>query len=79
VMLEGKCSLCGLYYHGKALSTPRNRICVKCGSALDLRKDGIRIINPFAGHKAEKYVVNSDRDQWEDLSSKNLLFYLTLN
>ena len=77
--LEGICPKCGLHYHGWALNTQRNQLCIKCGSALEIRKDGVLIRSGFYPFKADEYKVGSDQDNWEDLRDKNLLFYLTRN
>ncbi len=77
---EGFCPECGLRYLGWALVTQRNQLCIKCGSALQIRKDGVIYRHTErAAFKAEEYVAGLDQDKWEDLRDKNLLFYLSRN
>ena len=77
---EGICPQCGLRYVGWALLTQRNHLCMKCGCALEIRKDGVvyRHSECFS-FTAEEYHYGSQQDKWEDLRNKNLLFYLTRN
>jgi hypothetical protein len=77
--MEGICPQCGLHYFGWALNTEHNQMCVKCGSALEIRMNDIVIRSGHTCFKAEQHKFGSDQDHWEDLRNKNLLFYLTLN
>ena len=78
-MIEGICPECGLHYHGTALHHQRNQICFKCGSSLEVR-DGCTIVRiACAKQKAEEYKVDADIEEWDDLCTKNLLFYITMN
>jgi hypothetical protein len=76
--LEGICPKCGLHYNGWALNWERNHMCVKCGSTLEIRKDGFLISRGFSPLRAEKYECGAYQDNWGDLSDKNLLFFLYL-
>jgi hypothetical protein len=76
---EGICPACGLHYHGWALTAQRNQLCLKCGTALEIRKDGVMIRSGFSPFKAAEYVMGAEKERWEDLRDKNLLFYLTKN
>jgi hypothetical protein len=78
-MLEGICHECRLHYHGWALNYQRNQICLKCGSALEIRSDGVLVRSVFTPFKAGEYRFSVDQEEWEDLCAKNLLFYLTMN
>ena len=77
--LEGICPQCGARFRGWALTIQRNQLCVKCGSALEIRKDDVLIRSGFSPFKAEEYRAGSDQDRWEELRNKNILFYLTRN
>ena len=76
---EGFCPACGLHYHGRAFISQRNQICLKCGTALEIRKDGVRIRSGYSPFKAAEYMVGVDQEKWENLRDKNLRFYLTKN
>ena len=45
--MEGTCPLCGTHYYGWALETPHKQSCSHCGSALEIRRDGV-LIRPGA-------------------------------
>ena len=44
--LSGTCLECGKHYSGWVLKEPRYQICVKCGSILQVRENGILINEP---------------------------------
>ena len=46
--LEGTCPRCGGHYYGWALDIPYKQSCPRCGSALEIRKDGVLIRPGFA-------------------------------
>ena len=75
---EGICTDCGLHYYGQALETRRNQVCVKCGSALEIRLDDEIIRHSFSDFKAEEYIW-SEQYYWEELEDKKLLVYLARN
>ena len=77
--LEGFCPKCGARFHGWALTVQRNQLCLKCGSALEIRKDGVLIRSGFSPFKADEYQAGTDQEKWEELRDKNLLYYLTRN
>ena len=78
-MLEGICPECSLRYRGLALSYQRNQLCLKCGSTLEIRNNGMLVRPAFTKIKAHEYRVDTDQEEWDDLCAKNLLFYLTMN
>jgi NAD-dependent SIR2 family protein deacetylase len=39
--LKGTCPLCGTNYYGWALESPHKQSCPYCGSALEIRRDGV--------------------------------------
>jgi uncharacterized protein (DUF983 family) len=41
--MEGICPKCGANYYGWALSSPDKQSCAKCGSTLEIRRDGVLI------------------------------------
>ena len=41
--LEGNCPLCGAHYNGWALANPLAQKCGKCGTQLEIKRDGISI------------------------------------
>jgi NAD-dependent SIR2 family protein deacetylase len=41
--MEGVCTKCGAHYYGWAVSSPDKQSCAKCGSALEIRRDGVLI------------------------------------
>ncbi|MFC1893601.1 hypothetical protein ACFLYR_06185 [Chloroflexota bacterium] len=43
-MLEGTCPKCGKHYYGWALSELHSRYCGSCGVKLELKDNGVRII-----------------------------------
>jgi hypothetical protein len=77
--LEGICLECGAHFYGRALNTRRNQMCFQCGSALEIRNNGVLVRGAFSPFKSEEYIVAPDQEYWEDLCAKNLLGYLTLN
>jgi hypothetical protein len=77
--LEGICPKCSSHFYGWALSNQRNQLCVRCGSALEIRKDDVVIRIGCSPFKANEYRADSNQGNWEDLRNKNLLFYLTMN
>jgi hypothetical protein len=78
-MLEAICPQCKVHYHGQALSTYQNRLCVKCGSGLIVRTDDLLVYPAFFPIKTEEYHVSSGEEEWEDLRTMNLLIYMNLN
>jgi hypothetical protein len=79
-MLEGICHECGLHYHGLALYNRHNQICLKCGCMLQIKSDGVLVRSTCTSLRSEKYQASPlEQEEWEDLCSKNLLIYLTLN
>ncbi len=44
--LKGTCLACGAQYSGPVLKKARYQICVKCGSNLEVRENGIVINTP---------------------------------
>ena len=77
--VENICPRCGARYQGLALSNKRNQFCVKCGNNLEIRKNGVVIRVAQVTHNAEEYEINSHEQVWEELTSKNLLLYMTMN
>ena len=41
--MEGVCTKCGAHYYGWVLGSPDKQSCAKCGSALEIRRDGVLI------------------------------------
>jgi len=39
--MEGICTTCGTHYYGWALESPHKQSCPYCGSALEIRRDGV--------------------------------------
>ena len=44
-LMTGSCPKCGVTYCGWALTNPAFQQCEKCGGALEIFKDGVRVIN----------------------------------
>ncbi len=78
-MIEGICPQCKVHYHGNALNTKNNQLCLKCGSTLEIRNNGVLVSTALSPFKYKEYQVNMDQEEWEDLCTKNLLLYLVLN
>jgi len=57
--MTGKCPKCRVTYCGWALTNPEFQKCDKCGAALEIFKDGIRVLTlPFIpGNKAQEKIV----------------------
>ncbi len=53
-MIEGKCSKCGILRYGWALLNPRYQTCPRCGSGLDIHKDGQLITKGFSPFTAKR-------------------------
>jgi hypothetical protein len=72
-LFKGICPKCKRRHYGPALNQPRNQLCVKCGSVLDIRKGGIvvRRVN-MLGTKA--YKINLEIDIWEQMRQKVIFF-----
>ena len=43
-VMTGKCPKCEVKYYGWALTNPEFQKCDKCGAALEIYKDGIRVV-----------------------------------
>jgi transcription initiation factor IIE alpha subunit len=78
-MIEGICPQCKVHYHGQALGTKSNQLCLKCGSTLEIRNNGVLVRTALSPFKYKEYRVDTDQEEWEDLCTKNLLIYLILN
>jgi len=61
-MLEGRCPKCGMRYFGWALQNPRNQACSKCGSGLEIFKDGQKVGTGYSPFAAERYRVDVPTD-----------------
>jgi hypothetical protein len=79
VMFEGFCPDCNFHYHGLALDTRRNQLCVKCGGALEIRRNGVLIYSKISCFRVEEYLTGPNLRSCENPQEKNLLFYLTRN
>ena len=51
--LEGTCPLCGSHYYGWALESPYKQSCPRCGSALQIRRDGVLVTTGFPSLNAK--------------------------
>jgi len=78
-MLEGICPQCKVHYHGQALITKSNQLCLKCGSTLEIRNNGVLVRTALSSLRCREYRLNEDQEEWEDLCTKNLLIYFILN
>lgn len=78
-MLEGVCPQCNVHCHGQALSIQKNQLCMKCGNALEIRNEGSLLCPAPPAVMTEEYHFSSEVEEWENLCTKNLLIYLTLN
>jgi hypothetical protein len=72
--MKGTCPICGAAYYGWGLSNPDKQNCNRCGSALEIRRDGILIqpaVSPYeaAGRRSVSYW-----DTWEDMLRTDSLF-----
>ncbi len=71
-MIEGKCLKCGTYRVGWALLNPRHQTCSKCGTGLEITKDGHKILTGYSPFTGDRYFINpptntpSSRDKKED-------------
>jgi hypothetical protein len=61
-MIEGKCSKCGTLRYGWALLNTRYQTCPKCGSGLDIYKDGHLISKGFSPFTAKRIDVEESKD-----------------
>ena len=75
----GQCPDCEAVYHGEGFSSPRNRLCVKCGSPLRVTKDGVLICSGSSPFTAEEYIIGIERSNRVYLGNDIVVFYLTLN
>jgi hypothetical protein len=66
--LEGICPRCGLGYYGWALNNELNQFCVKCGSALEIKREGVPIRSGASYFEDEKSEPVSDEDRWDDIA-----------
>jgi hypothetical protein len=75
--LEGICPKCQRRHYGPALNQHRNQLCVKCGSVLVIKRDGIQVrrINLPA---TRDYKINLKIDIWEQMRQK-VTFFLSRN
>jgi len=55
-MIAGKCPKCGIDYFGWSLLNPRNQMCIKCGTALQIT-DGDSKFTGFSPFTADEYVI----------------------
>jgi NAD-dependent SIR2 family protein deacetylase len=58
--LEGICPKCGLHYYGWSLDNPARQKCGKCGSPLQIIRDGViapKDIAPEKDNKATKFLA----------------------
>ena len=57
--MKGICPKCGVKYCGWALANPAFQRCDKCNGALEIYKDGIRVVTPPAvtTNKAQEKIV----------------------
>jgi hypothetical protein len=57
--MTGKCPKCGVKYCGWALANPAFQRCDKCNGALEIYKDGIRVLTPpfIPGNKAQEKII----------------------
>jgi hypothetical protein len=79
-MIEGICPQCKVHYHGQALGAKSNQLCLKCGSTLEIRNNGVLVSTALSPPlKYKEYRVNDNQEEWEDLCTKNLLIYFVLN
>ncbi len=68
-MLEGICPRCGLHHQGRALNRRRNRMCLKCGSPLEVRKGSARVTTLIESGPVG-YSISSEPDHWEQMRQK---------
>jgi ribosomal protein S27AE len=77
--LKGTCPNCGLHYHGRALSTRHNQLCVRCGSSLEMTEDGMLVRYGFPPFNEGEYPLDSGQDEWEEPRDEHNIFYLARN
>jgi hypothetical protein len=53
----GTCPQCGAHYSGRALSRQWNQYCVKCGSPLDVLRDGEVFAQSYSCFKMAEYRI----------------------
>ena len=58
-MIEGKCPKCGQTYFGWALLTPRNQMCGRCGTGLEIFEGGRKIITGYSPFSADEYRIKA--------------------
>jgi hypothetical protein len=75
--LEGICPKCKRRHYGPALMSQRNQMCVKCGSVLDMRRDGI-LVRRVNTTGARDYKIDLKIDVWEQMRQK-VNFFLSRN
>jgi hypothetical protein len=77
--LECVCPDCGAHYPSSLISPQHHQFCLRCGCDLELRQNGIIVRASCPGLKAQKYSCNLHLPSWENLLTKNLSQYMTMN
>ncbi len=75
--LVGICPKCKRRHYGPALTRQRNQMCVKCGSVLDIRKDGI-LVRRVNLSGVRDYKIDLKIDIWEQMRQR-VNFFLSRN
>ncbi len=63
--LRGTCLQCGAQYSGQVLKKERYQICIKCGSNLEVRENGIIINTPNEFYETFIYRYIADKKKEE--------------
>jgi hypothetical protein len=56
-VLEGRCLNWGYYCAGRALQSPRNQTCPRCGIGLEITENGWSISTGYSPFSADKYSI----------------------
>jgi len=63
MVFEGVCLKCKTRYYGWALQFQRNQSCPKCGTALEIYRDGKHVSRGYSPFEAEKYSFPLDKER----------------
>jgi hypothetical protein len=58
-MLEGRCPRCGVCQIGWALQFERYQACPKCGTGLDIYRNGVLVAKGYSPFTAPEYIIDT--------------------
>ena len=56
---QGRCPKCGAVFYGWALRSPRNQMCERCGTGLEISDEGSNPVSGYSPFTAEEYKIKS--------------------